>query len=76
MSGFVAQRSGPSLQYRATRGNLTREPGTEIKVLDAHGKPANGLPEKGGYFEIRLPKALLENQPKCLELGWIDFYRR
>ena len=52
-----------------------REPGTEIKVLDAAGKPVKGLPGKGGYFEIRLPKALLEGQPKSLELGWIDFYR-
>jgi hypothetical protein len=52
-----------------------REPGTEIKVLDAAGKPVKGLPEKGGYFEIMLPKALLESQPKSLELGWIDFYR-
>jgi len=34
-----------------------------------------GLPGKGGYFEIRLPKALLDGQPKSLELGWIDFYR-
>jgi hypothetical protein len=51
------------------------EPGREIKVLDAAGKPVKGLPDKGGYFEIALPKALLENQPKSLELGWIDFYR-
>jgi hypothetical protein len=33
------------------------------------------LPDKGGYFEIKLPKALLESQPKSVELGWIDFYR-
>lgn len=53
-----------------------REPGTEIKVFDTAGKPINGLPGDGGYFEITLPKALLEGQPKSLELGWIDFYRR
>ena len=44
-------------------------------MLDAAGKPVKGLPDKGGYFEIKLPKALLENQIKTLELGWIDFYR-
>jgi hypothetical protein len=52
-----------------------RESGTEIKVLDAAGKRVKGLPNKGGYFEITLPKALLEGQPKSLEVGWIDFYR-
>ena len=52
-----------------------REPGTEIKVLDATGKAIAGLPGKGGCFEIMLPPALLEGQPKSLELGWIDFYR-
>lgn len=29
---------------------------------------ATGLPDKGGYFEIRLPKPLLEGQPRGLEL--------
>jgi acetyl esterase len=48
---------------------------TEIRVLDASGKPTDGLPGKGGYFEMTLPKALLESQPKSLGLGWIDFYR-
>ena len=48
---------------------------TEIKALDATGRPIQGLPEKGGYFEITLPKALLENQPSNIEVSWIDFYR-
>jgi hypothetical protein len=45
----------------------------ELATKDATGKPIKGLPDKGGYFEIRLPKALLENHPKSLKLGWIDF---
>ena len=48
---------------------------TEIRGFDATGKPVKGLPGKGGYFEITLPKALLESEPKSLELRWIDFYR-
>ena len=48
---------------------------TEIRGFDSTGKPMPGLPGKGGYFEITLPKALLDGQPKSLELGWIDFYR-
>lgn len=47
-----------------------------IKVFDAEGKPAAGLPGKGGCFEITLPKALTEKQPKTLTVEWIDFWRR
>jgi hypothetical protein len=46
---------------------------TEIQVLDSKGKPVRGLPEEGGYFEMILPKPLLE--AKSLTIEWIDFYR-
>jgi hypothetical protein len=49
---------------------------TDIQILDANGKPATGLPGKGGCFEITLPNGLLKGEPKSLELGWIDFYRK
>ena len=45
----------------------------EIKVFDAAGKPAKGLPGKDGYFEMAVPKALLTD--KKLEVTWIDFFR-
>ena len=48
----------------------------EIRGFDSTGKPLTGLPGNGGCFEITLPRALLEGQPKNLDLGWIDFYRR
>ena len=48
---------------------------TEIRGFDSTGKPVTGLPGNGGYFEITLPKALLDGQPKSLDLEWIDFYR-
>ena len=47
----------------------------EIRGFDSTGKPIQGLPDKGGYFEITLPKAVLEGKSKSLEIGWIDFYR-
>ena len=47
----------------------------EIKTLDARGGPIKGLPKKGGYFEMLLPKVLFKGNPKTLSLGWIDFYR-
>ena len=75
LSGSVVSHSGNPKRLHLTEDGKERKPETEIKVLDATGKPVKGLPDKGGYFEIKLPKALLEGQPKSLELGWIDFYR-
>jgi SAM-dependent methyltransferase len=49
---------------------------TEIRALDAKGKPVEGLPGKGGYFELELPSALLDGPPKSLTIDWIDFYRQ
>jgi hypothetical protein len=47
----------------------------EIRLIGADGKPADGVPPKGGYFEMTLPKALFEGNPKSLTVDWIDFYR-
>jgi hypothetical protein len=78
LTGSVLSHSGNTKRLYLTEvGNEgEREPGTQINIFDAQGKPITGLPDKGGYFEIRLPKTLLDGQPKSLELGWIDFYRR
>lgn len=78
LTGSVLSHSGNTKRlYLSEVGKEgEREPGTEIKVFDAEGKPIKGLPDKCGYFEITLPKALLEGEPKSMELGWIDFYRR
>ena len=75
LSASVASHGGNPKRLYLTEDGKEKQPETEIKVLDAAGKPVKGLPDKGGYFEIRLPNALLEGQPKSLELGWIDFYR-
>ena len=49
---------------------------TDIRAFDAQGNPLpKGLPGEGGYFEIALPKALLEEPAKSLNIEWIDFYR-
>ena len=47
---------------------------TEIRRLDADGKPAAGLPPEGGWFELNIPKALLTDTRE-LKVEWIDFYR-
>lgn len=72
--GSVLSHSGNTKRLYLTEDGEKQEPGTEIEVFDAAGKPITGLPDKDGYFEIKLPKALLESQSKSLTLGWIDFY--
>jgi len=47
----------------------------DIHVLASDGNPAQALPVPGGTFELPLPKALFENNPKTLTVKWIDFYR-
>jgi hypothetical protein len=49
---------------------------TDIRIVGGDGKPAQELPLKGGYFEMALPKALFEGNPKSVTLNWIDFYRQ
>ncbi len=46
-----------------------------VRTLDASGKPAKGLPDKDGCFEVAVPKALLDEKPGTMKLSWIDFYR-
>ena len=48
----------------------------DIRILSNGGKPARELPLKDGYFEVALPKALFEGNPKSINLNWIDFYRQ
>jgi hypothetical protein len=46
-----------------------------IRIVSGDGKPARELPLKDGYFEMALPKAFFEGNPKSVTLTWIDFYR-
>lgn len=47
----------------------------EIRMVSDDGKQATTIPLDDGYFEIQLPKALLEDNPKLITINWIDFYR-
>jgi hypothetical protein len=47
----------------------------DIRILGGDGKPARAIPLKDGYFEITLPRAFFEGNPKAITLNWIDFYR-
>ncbi len=46
-----------------------------IRTLDSNGEPTKAIPLKDGYFEMQLPKAFFEGNPKSITLNWIDFYR-
>ena len=46
-----------------------------IRMIGGDGKPAKAIPLKDGYFEMALPKAFFEGNPKAITVGWIDFYR-
>jgi hypothetical protein len=48
---------------------------TAIRILGGDGKPAQELPLKDGYFEVALPRAFFEGNPKAITLNWIDFHR-
>lgn len=47
----------------------------EMRMVGDDGKLATTIPLKDGYFEIELPKALFEDNPKSITAFWIDFYR-
>jgi hypothetical protein len=47
----------------------------EIRNVGSDAKPVEDIPLKDGYFEMQLPKAFFEGNPKSFTVNWIDFYR-
>ncbi len=47
----------------------------EIGMIGDDGKPVKTIPLKNGHFQIQLPKAFFEDNPKSITIDWIDFYR-
>ena len=47
----------------------------EIRMVGSDGKPAKSIPLKDGHFEMQVPKAFFEGNPKSITLNWIDFHR-
>jgi hypothetical protein len=48
---------------------------SEVRIVGGDGKPAKALPLKDGYFEVVVPRVILEGNPKTITVAWIDFYR-
>ncbi len=47
----------------------------EIRIVSGEGNPAREIPLKDGCFEVTLPRAFFEENPKAMTVCWIDFYR-
>ncbi|MEQ8788545.1 MAG: hypothetical protein RIC55_19705 [Pirellulaceae bacterium] len=47
----------------------------QARAEDDTTKPATTKPATDGYFEITLPPKLLAENPRVLELHWVDFFR-
>jgi hypothetical protein len=46
-----------------------------IRMVGNDGKPGKEIPLQDGYFEVTMPRAFFEGNPKSITLNWIDFYR-
>jgi hypothetical protein len=46
-----------------------------IRILGGDGNTPPVIPLKQGHFEMTLPKAFLDGNPKSISVEWIDFYR-
>jgi len=46
----------------------------EISIFDAQGKPIQKLPEKGGWFEMTIPAAMLTDLNPSVRVGWLAFF--
>ena len=47
----------------------------DLRILGGDGRPAKDIPLTDGYFEMQLPGAFFEGNPKSITVNWIDFYR-
>ena len=47
----------------------------EIRIHGKDNNPAKNAPLQDGYFEVSVPRAILENNTKTLKIEWIDFFR-
>jgi hypothetical protein len=46
-----------------------------VRMIVGDGKLAKAIPRKDDYFELPLPRAFFEGNPKSITVSWIDFYR-
>jgi hypothetical protein len=81
LDASVSQRDG-TFQRRIWAGGKEDRPlestsqnWFDIRILGEDGSPAKALPMNGGYFELRLPKGIMDGNPQSITVNWVDFYR-
>jgi len=47
----------------------------DVRMVGGGGKPTKRIPLKDGYIGMRLPEGFFENDPRSIQVCWIDFYR-
>jgi hypothetical protein len=47
----------------------------QIRMVGGDGKPAKTIPLRDDFYEMQLPTAFFEGNPKSITVNWIDFYR-
>lgn len=79
LEAAVSSQDGKVRLSQDGKDDLSRDPKSPycmtIRIVGNDGKPATVLPIKDGYFEMALPKAFFEGNPKSIAVNWIDFYR-
>ena len=89
LEGFSVSNGKKMLEgfHMSNKSNDDRKEELKIRMLDGKGKPAEGKyllksygPNKfkriEGYYEATIPKSLLTEDTKEIEIRWVDFYRR
>lgn len=78
LTGEFSSHGAAPAMLRPSAGDANRESrvASPIRAHNAAGQPVSELPGKDGYFEIDLPPEFLADQPKSLDVQWIDFYRQ
>ena len=64
---WVEDKEGPAL-------DASNRLWLSMRAFDAAGEPAVAVPIQDGWFEVTVPKAMLD-EGASLRLDWIDFYR-
>ena len=79
LEAAVSSQDGVARLWKDGKENLPLDSKSpywmEIRRIGKGGKPTTSIPLSDGYFEINLPKALFEDNPKSITVSWIDFYR-
>lgn len=48
---------------------------TKIEAFDRQSNPTREIPLVEGYFQLEIPAAMLNGNPKDITIRWIDFFR-